>query len=216
VSVSNFVSLATVKSWSNLQDDVDDVVLEAALAASCRSVEAWCRRSFSTDIAATARTYHGTDSWTLDIDDFQSTVGLIVKSDAGDNGTYDQTWTITRDYICYPLNGYVSGQTGWPFYTIQATGSRYFPRSGLGSGMRPRIQVTALWGWAAVPEAVTLATMLKAARLCRRKDMPESSGGFDGGGFHMPLVKVSSRDDPDVTALLSPYLKMTGGGGILA
>jgi hypothetical protein len=72
--------------------------------------------------------------------------------------------------------------------------SGWLPSSG-------RLQVTALWGWPAVPDEIEQATALYAARLYRRKDSPQ---GVIGGGDFGP-VRVS-RIDPDVEALIAPFV----------
>ncbi len=212
--MTNYATLADLKTWGAYDDSRDDTQLGWALTAASRSIDGWCGRKFTTDTSATARTFFCAHAWTLDVDDFYDTASLIVKTDTGDNGTFDQTWTVTRDFVVYPTNGELNGLPV-PYYKIEATGSRYFPRSALGSGRRPRAQITAKWGWSSVPDDVFTATLIKAARLARRKDIPESSGGMNGGGFAMPLVKVSVREDPDVCALLAPYRKMAGGGMVM-
>ena len=68
---------------------------------------------------------------------------------------------------------------------------------------RNRVSVTAKWGWANVPDEVKLATILKAVRLYRRKFSPDGAAG----GFTLPVIKVTTREDPDVAMLLEPFRK---------
>lgn len=201
------ITVSQLADWMGIDDSDDDTLLQAAIDSAQIAVNAWCGRSFEVNTNATARVFYTPDPYIAYVDDFQSSSGLIVQSDMGDTGTYDTTWTATTDYTLEPNNNYSDGVTGWPYYKICAVGSRYFPTGSMGSRRRPRLQVVAKWGWAAIPAAVVEATYIKAARLFRRKDAPETSGGFEAGGFSVPLIRVSVREDPDVIALLAPYVR---------
>jgi hypothetical protein len=63
------------------------------------------------------------------------------------------------------------------------------------------VRVTARWGWSAVPTAVKQATILLASRGFKRYDSALGVAGFGDLG----AIRVS-RTDPDVTALLEPYV----------
>jgi len=67
-----------------------------------------------------------------------------------------------------------------------------------------RVRVTARWGWSAVPAQVKQATILRAVALFKRKDAPHGVAGFDGFGV------VRLRQDPDVEALLQPFVRSFG------
>lgn len=207
--MTDYISTSQLKSYMGIADSDDDAGLANAISASSQAINSWCERDFTVaSSTASNRVYHVDDVWNFYVDDFTTTSTLVVTTDSGDNGTYDTVWTATRDYIVYPLNGIVDGISGWPFNHIAATGFRYFPISGLGSGLRPRLQVTAQWGWAAVPDPVIQACYMKAARIFRRWQSPEGAGGFTAPGFAVPLIKSSIREDPDVMALLAPYRKL--------
>lgn len=63
------------------------------------------------------------------------------------------------------------------------------------------VEITARWGWPYVPEEIAQATKLLASRYFRRKDSPEGvAGSADWGGIRV------SRRDPDVDALIEPYV----------
>ena len=213
--MSDYITVDDLAAQLDITDDADRVLLQSAVTAASVAVSSWCARTFSLASSATARTYAVDNAWTCPVDDFSTLTGLVVKTDSGDNGTFDQTWTVNTEYIAEPFNGTVDGITGWPYTQIDAVGSRYFPRSMIGSGRRPRVQVTAKWGWAAVPESVKQATKLKAARLFQRKDAVGAQGGFAGGGsgFSVPLIRVDVREDPDVVELLRPFVKTAGASG---
>ncbi|MDX2921298.1 hypothetical protein PV370_25695, partial [Streptomyces sp. NE06-03C] len=63
------------------------------------------------------------------------------------------------------------------------------------------VQVTARWGWPAVPDEIVQATLIQAARLYKRKDSPEGVTGSAEWG----VVRLSRRD-PDVWALIEHYV----------
>ena len=73
--------------------------------------------------------------------------------------------------------------------------------SGWGGWPGLRVRVTARWGWPVVPRDVSMATLLLANRLYLRKDSPEGVAGSSEWG----AVRLS-RWDPDVEALISPYI----------
>lgn len=66
----------------------------------------------------------------------------------------------------------------------------------------PTVQVTARFGWSAVPYQVNEATILKAASLFKRKDAPFGVAGFNEFG----AVRIT-RKDPDVLELLSDFAR---------
>lgn len=181
-----------------------DINIATAVAGANSAVNLWCGRAFDkTAVAAeTARLYGCTRSGlgirhrTLAVvDDFWDTTNLVVKTDDNDDGTFETTWAAS-DYQFEPLSGVVGGVTGWPYYVIRAVEGRGFP-----SGRRAGLQVTAAWGWTAVPGDVFQATLIKAARLFHRTMSPQGVAGFGDFG----VVRISSREDPDCVLLLSQY-----------
>jgi len=207
--VTDYISTDELAAWMGIPDSADDSRLASSISAASQAIDDYCDRApagqepggFSPDSSTSNRVYRARDAWTIEVHDFWDASSLVVTTDSGDNGTFDQVWTVTRDYVIGPYNSL----NGKPYNMIYATGSRYFPMSGIGSGMRPRVQITAKWGWSSVPDAVVQACYLKAARLARRWQSPEGSGGFNAAGFSVPLVKITAREDPDVIQLLAPY-----------
>jgi hypothetical protein len=61
------------------------------------------------------------------------------------------------------------------------------------------VQVTAQWGWAAVPPAVKEACLILAEETFKLKDAPF---GIQGYGDYGP---VRVRDNPKVASMLNPY-----------
>lgn len=188
---------------------VEDPQMEAAITAACRSIDTYCARRFFVDTNTSARYYHADEPYCLDVDDFSTTTGLTVKTDSYDNGTYDQAWTINTDFTVAPVNREKDGLTGLPYNEIVGLQTRYFPQGGV---REHRVEVTAKWGWAAVPDSVKQASFIKAARIYRRAKTPD---GF-AAGESFGAIRVSTREDPDVCMLLGPFRKVGGAGLVVA
>jgi hypothetical protein len=194
------VTAPELAGWLGIPDSEDDVRLSTAVAATNRAIVRYCGRSFETvtSASASARTFAPKTPTLCYTDDFHTTDGLIVKTDAADDGTYETTLTVNTDYFLEPTNGIEDGLTV-PYHRIRST-SWLFPQC----STRPSVQVTAAWGWASVPDEVKQAGLLKAARLFKRKDSVEGVlGGFQD--FNAVTVRISTREDPDVVELLRYY-----------
>jgi hypothetical protein len=171
-------------------DTARDELVALDLAAASRAIDDHCGRYFYADTAASARRFSVYGRTRRDrsgrcrllIDDVASSTGLIVETGDG------TTWTAITDYRTEPLNA-IAGRR--PITALA--------RAGTWGG--DEVRVTAVWGWPAVPDAVVKATLIQAARLYRRKDSPEGVVGSAEWG----TIRVS-RVDPDVQALLAPYV----------
>lgn len=184
----------------------EDTQMEAAIESASRIIDAHTNRRFYSDSTVSARVYYADTPIRCTVDDFSTITGLIIKTDTGDNGTYDQTWAAT-EYILEPLNAEIGGVSSQPYNIIVATIPKLFPTT----GRRPRVQVTAKWGWAAVPDTVRQACLIQAARLYRRAQTPE---GF-AAGESFGAIRVSTKLDPDVQMLLAPYRRQGGQGLVI-
>jgi hypothetical protein len=184
----------------------EDATMEAAIESASRIIDAHTNRRFYSDTTVSARVYYADTPIRCTVDDFSTTSGLIIKTDTGDNGTYDQTWAAT-EYILEPINAEIGGVSGQPYNIIVATIPKLFPVT----GRRPRIQVTAKWGWASVPDTVRQACLVQAARLFRRAQTPE---GF-AAGESFGAIRVSTKLDPDVQMLLAPFRRQGGQGLVI-
>ena len=189
-----YATTAELKARMDIADTDDDTRLDDALAAASREIETWCRRQFNDAGTPSARLYQPRTCDRLIVDDFSTTTGLVISTDPGGDGTYETTWTAS-DYLLEPLNGIVSGQTGWPYWRIRAAGSYTFPTG----AVRPAVQVTARWGWTAVPAPVKEACLISAAEAFKLGDAPFGVAGF--GEFGSVRVRMNSR----AQSLLAPY-----------
>lgn len=197
--VAGYATLAEIKQHFGLAgSDANNALLERAVEASSRAIDRFCGRRFWQDSSPTARVYRADDPTEITVDDIASTTGLAIATDTTDDGTFDTTWA-SSDYQLEPLNADVNdGAYAW--WRILAIDERAFPT---GRG-RARVQVTATHGWSAVPDEITEACLIKAARLFRRKDTPDGVAGFAEFG----IVRVSRIEDPDVALLLEPFVKV--------
>jgi hypothetical protein len=194
-----YLTLAEFKSLIGKTTVDGDDACERAIEAASRAVDAWCGRRFYADAAATARVFApftASEAW---VDDIHTTTDLVVKTDTGDDGTYETTWT-TGDYELMPRNGIRNGLEGWPYTAIRAVEGLSFP-----CGRRATVQVTARWGWAAVPTAVELAAQILAMDFWKSKDAPFGIAGLDS-----EFGSSRIRSNPQVKALLSPFVKQGG------
>lgn len=187
-----YITTPELAEYLGITGSGDVLLVEQSAAAASRQIERYCGRQFNTTTSATARVYRTNRCDLVRVDDFHTTTGLVVKSDTADDGTYDTTWD-TTDYVLEPFGGIEDGVSGFPYRTIRAVETRAFY-----TGARPRVEVTAQWGWTAVPDVVKQATYILAAQLFGLKNATLGVAGFGDFG----VVRV--RDIPQVAALLDP------------
>lgn len=172
-------------------------LIDDAIRAASRLIDYRCGRRFYADPVLVARTFRAFDRYvaTLDggqellIDDLASATGLTVES----RTTFGGAWSAVTGWELGPDNAAVDGL---PWRWIAALAGWLSDAT--------RVRITARWGWPSVPDGVSQATALLAARLYGRKDSPEGVLGNSEWG----AVRVS-RFDPDVETLIAPYILMT-------
>lgn len=204
---NGYATLAEVKASLRIQDTVDDLLIEKAIGAASRLIDAYCGRVFY-DMGAGSRFYAASDPYFCPIDDCQSITQLATAVTS--NGNYDTIWANATpnqnngDYqvepvnAAYPTDGIVAPITG-----IRALWRYLFPTIG-GNAL---VRVTGVWGWASVPEAINQAAIIQAARIFKRNDSPLGVAGFGDMG----IMRVSNQLDPDVRQLVEPYRKILIG-----
>lgn len=180
-----YITAAELKAYAKIADTDDDTLIGQVCNAISRTIERFTGRQFNDAGSATARQYVATNPCHVEVDDFSTTSGLVVETDTGLDGNYATAIASTK-YTLFPLNGIVEGQSGHPYRKIHLhTGATFTLSEG-----RPLVQVTAQWGWSAVPADVKQAAYIQGARIFGRRDF--------GPG--------SNRLDPDVEDMLSHYL----------
>jgi hypothetical protein len=190
-----YCTVEELKAHTKDTADADDLYYDRVTRAVSRALERHCRRQFNDAGSVSARTYWPATYWRVKVDDFSTITGLVVKTDTAADGTYATTIAATK-YQLSPPDGVKDGVAGWPFETIEAVGFQ-FP-----AAQRPYVQVTARWGWTAVPDDVRHACLLWCARVFKRRDSPEGVAGFSTYGE----IRVPPAD-PDVEKMLAPFRK---------
>jgi hypothetical protein len=137
----------------------DDTVLAAQLLTVSRQIDKECERFFGQDAAAVDRLYDGNGLTRLYVDDIASLTELAVKVDLDgdwDFGDTDEVLTKDTHFWLGPVNADKGSEPGpWRCLDIIPGNGRLslWPE-------RPRsVQVTALFGWPAVPGAVKELTV---------------------------------------------------------
>jgi hypothetical protein len=200
VANRNYCTLDEAKATFGIADSVDDNYIAAAITAASRKIDDFCGRRFYQEDAPTDAYFVAIDNYTAEIDDFWTTTGLVVKVDSG-AGTFPTT-IAAANYVLMPLDGAgPAGQAGWPFHTIRLVSGSWFPPLIL----RPyNVLVTANWGWAQIPDEVSMACRLLAHQLYRAKDAPFGAAGISD----VASVKIGAN--PQVRDLLLDYVKRVG------
>ena len=192
--MGNYVALSELKSALGITVSTDDAFLNLAIDSAEQSINDLCGRKFTADGSASARTYRA-QPYLAVTDDISTLTGLVVKTDTSGDGTFDMTWAST-DYQVEPLNNLLK-TTPRSVNNLRAVGSYTFPVYGDGLAA---VEVTAKWGWRAVPDSIKQATLMLSSRLYGRKASPM---GVIGVGDFGP-VRIS-RSDPDIAHLLMDY-----------
>ena len=202
MSISNgYLTLALFKTAVGVTDTTHNDDLERAIEAASRSVDRYCRRRFWQDGTVVARVYTTEDPQWVWTDDISTSTGLVVKTDDNWDGTYENTWTLD-DYpgnYGFTLEPSNASDDSKPWTSLAALSSA-FPT------LRYAVQVTAKFGWAAVPTEVAQATLIIANRLYRRKDSPFGIQQAPDMGDSLFIRK----HDPDAALLLEPFVKVVG------
>lgn len=189
----SYASLAKLKARLGIVDSntAKDAELTDRLASASMDINRWCGRQFGRDETATTRTYYPGPTG-VDVDDFWTPDDLAVVPYLGT--TAGAAWTVDGLNL-EPLNGIVDGVPGWPYRRLAygyAMGAMYCVSA-------TTVQVTARWGWAAVPSNVETACLLLAAMDNRAGDAP-----FGVAAFGDYAVRI--RSNPMAQEKLAPYV----------
>ena len=189
-------------------NESDDGTFETLLSAASRTVEWYTKRQFNKEESASARKYRALDRERVQVDDFYTTLDLAVEVD----GT---AWAAT-DYEPRPWDGVVGGRIEWPFSDLFAV-NRSWPTNNF---RRATIEVTARWGWDAVPPGIVQAT-LDVAEIMSRGAGVASAGSFVTSerigdtyvGYGTPRMDLGGPNVPRALAKAEPYRRKVYGIG---
>ena len=199
MSIANgYTDLAAFKVRASLPaGGAHDDDLDRAVEAASRAIDEWCCRRFYPDTVATARVFTA-DDYVLAVDDIATTVGLVVKTDDNFDGTFEDTWTLGSRTGPW---GFLVEPANWSARSLPITRLRAIADSW--PTTEQSVEVTAKWGWPAIPTPIVEACLMLAVRWWARKDTPFGVTGNAEVGY-VTLPKV----DPDVQAILNPYRRM--------
>jgi hypothetical protein len=193
---NGYCTLTQIKAGLRVTDSIDDTLLEMAVESASRAIDSYCNRVFYSTGTAVVRYYSPQDSYLCDIDDLVSLTSLYTNSDETQS-SYNILWT-SEDRQLEPLNGLADGQPT-PFTRIRAIGDYTFQTlNGEAS-----VKVTGVFGYSAVPIAITQATVIQASRIYKRLDSPL---GIISG--ELGTMRVGTRLDPDVAQLVDGFRKV--------
>lgn len=176
-----------------LTDNTRDVPLDRARLSASRSIDKTCGRRFWMDPAPVQRVFsprgrivHESDGDLLLVDDIASLEDLLVETGSG--GSFAEV----TGYETNPDNALLDGK---PISGLLRTNGTW------STSTSTRVRITAQFGWPAVPDDITAAALIQAARLYKRKDSPEGITGSAEWG----VIRLSRRD-PDVWNLIEQYV----------
>jgi hypothetical protein len=209
-----YVDKADVKAYLGLSGTSQDNNIDRSIDGACRLIDAYCQRRFWVDSTVQVKYFTPESTTFISVPDISTTTGLIVELDTSDNGTYDTTLVRDTDYYLLPVNpkiNYVAdGNTYLEPYTelriLETRSSERFEPL-----IVKNIKITAKWGWSAIPQAITQATIIQAVRLWKRKDTPFNVFGNEQIGTQELFTKF----DPDAKELLKGYRRLNLTGQVL-
>jgi hypothetical protein len=196
--VNGYATRPEFQAWSQSDSSTKFDQMDSVVTAASRAIDEYCQRRFYQDgtvPAPVTRTFMAVDGRFLRLGPFNDLVSLsTLKTDAAGDGTFETTWT-TTDYELGPLDR----PPGRPYTQIDTIAGLQFPTSQR-PGRSARVEVTGVWGWAAIPPEVHNACLIKAARLFTRMQSPNGIAGVDAFG----PVRINRSEDGDVITLLDP------------
>lgn len=199
-----YASTAELRAYLRIPvaDTADDTSIALAATAASRAIDHHCNRQFGQVTTAEARVYTARYDrrrcrWIIDVDDISTTDDLSVMVDDDDDQTFEME---IDDYRLLPLN---AAALSLPWTQILVgTESTNLPTDTEGA-----VEVTAEWGWAAVPDPVKEATLLQGARFFQRQQAPFGVAGSPELGSELRLLQ---KVDVDVAVMLRPFVRQWG------
>lgn len=186
----DYLTLAAAKAYLRITDATDDAELSGAISAVSRLIDRAAHRQFGLLAAPAARTYRrlplynpGTGMWEMEIDDLQTTAGLLVNGVA-----YASSGAVLLPDEA-PLENVPWTRVGFTTWPIPS-----FP------GAPVTNVLFGSWGWTAFPEAVPAAAKLQLNRLGFRRDAPQGVAGSPDQGSE---IRMLAKLDPDAVKLIS-------------
>ena len=202
---TQYVDKTDLKTYIGLSGSGQDTNIDNAINSASRLIDKICGRHFWQDDAVTEKYYTPINHYYVEVDDISTTTGLIVQLDTTDDGAYDKTITLDTDFVLKPFNPQVHKISSTTYYFPQTELNILTTRSDetFDPTIIKNIKITAKFGWSAVPEAISQATLIQATRLWKRKDTPFNVFGNEQTGQR----ELFSKIDPDALQLIKGYVK---------
>jgi hypothetical protein len=191
----------TITGTSGTTDNNSDANILRDLKAVSRLIERRTGRFFNMDAAALARIFYARESGPhLYVDDIASLTNFAIKVDTDGDGSFaDETAFAAADYELRPLTAPLGPEPRpWTeIYLPSWTTQSYW-------NISDRIEVTAIWGWPAVPDAIKDAAVQLTAIL--RLQSPRATNRVN----EMGDVLSTSRQARDIIdQLIGAYSRAT-------
>lgn len=198
----DYVTSDQLKAHLRVTDTADDAAVALAVTAASRAIDHSTNRQFGQAASAVARVYTWRKQFidnlpAVEIDDFMTSTGLVIKLDQAGQGVYGDAVTSVDPW---PFNA-AADEKPWTHLVWRSYASA-FP-----TPFSQGVQVTAQWGWSAVPDIVQEACLIQAARFFVRRDSSYGIAGDPAAGNELRLLE---RLDPDVALMLSTVRRYWG------
>jgi hypothetical protein len=189
-----YASCEEYRARVDQSDATGDDVLLSQLSAVTQYLKGRLGRFFTRDAAVVVRTFDGNGLIRLYVPDIATATGLIVKVDLDgdfDFDNADETLTLNTHFWVGPANA-DKGPEVWPFQYLEIIPGN--GRLGVWPEQARAVQVTASFGWPAVPGAIKEATISVTRQL---RDI-------QGSGFTLTLqsIETAVNVSPQMSALL--------------
>jgi len=204
--VNCYCSTKDIGERLGISDFEDDVTLEAAITSAKNALELAYGQFWYDAGSASTRTFPPSSYWYANVDPFHTTTGLIIKTDDDDDGVFETTWSAS-EYELVPFGGDMTHMMSAPYDMILGI-SRVFPTY---TRRRRTLEVTARWGWAAVPQSVHEASKILAVDLWKRKDV---AFGIQTGTVEFGGLRIGRDLMAQVQSLMAPFNRVERTIGI--
>ena len=189
----SIVTAEAVESYYRSEITADRALVEVACLAVTSVIEQMCQRQFAVAGSATARTYvPRPQSTVLRIHDCTS-VTTVVENSA--------TLTAGTGYQAEPVQTVSWAGETTPYTQLRRLGGTWYTYEGTGT-----VVVTAAWGWAAIPDAVTQAAYIGVKEILDAREVRFGIAAVTEFG------PTRVRQNPMVAQLLAPYRRVESFG----
>lgn len=188
--INGYITLYDLKDSLKANTSVSDADYELAISSASRWIDGYCSdpkngriRYFYRDAAPSARRYRAETLHLVCVGDFDDPSTTVVEVDQVGNGTWVPLGaSLWQAEPLVRLNGH-------PFTQVTATEyASTFPL-----GLKPRVRVTARWGWVSIPDPVKQACQILSVAYLLGKDaisnVDEYSVGSRGPADPMLLAE---------------------------